>query len=183
MRGQFRRRGLCGCLVMALAGWGCGPGNTVTTVTTPGSVCESIDECAQGGSYTWLDGCQAQVHSLDQQAAASGCQSLYEAYFGCANSSFVCVGVTATFPGCDGPRNDLEACLNAAPTQSACAAYASQTAECSDAGLATPPPIPAACTLNLQCQAQCYLSNVSNLCAPALTELSAFGQCAQSCPT
>jgi hypothetical protein len=170
------------CSVLAL---GCGPGLTLTTVPTDAeSVCYNVDECAQGGSYTWLQNCNAEALTLQQQSEASGCSSLYDGYYACANSNYTCQGITPLFPGCDEKLSALEACLNAATAQSACAQYTAKLANCPPGSGTAPPgsPIVSPCSLNLQCQAQCYLSNVSNACNPGLTELDAFSQCATACP-
>ncbi len=163
----------------------CGPGLTLTTVPTAAqSVCYNVDECAQGGSYDWLQSCYASALTLQQQSTASGCGSLYNAYYSCANSNYSCQGITPLFPGCDSQSMSLEACLNAATAESACAKYDVALASCpADAGTQPPgSPIVSPCSLNLQCQAQCYLSNVSNVCNPGLTELGAFSACANACP-
>ena len=162
----------------------CGPGLTLALPSSDSQkVCEAIDDCAQGGDYGWLTTCDANAQDLEQQATASGCTSVYNSYYSCANSSYTCTGVTPMFPGCDPQRAALEACLNAAPEQSACAAYEAELSNCpADAG--SPPdanPIITACTLTLQCQARCYLTSVSNGCAPSLAELNAYTTCAQSC--
>jgi hypothetical protein len=168
--------------VLAVA---CGPGLTLTTVPTDAeSVCYNVDECAQAGSYSWLQSCNAEALTLQQQSDASGCGSLYDAYYSCANSNYTCQGITPSFPGCDTQLTSLEACLNAATAESACAQYTAKLASCPPESGTQPPgsPIVSPCSLSLQCQAQCYLSYVSNLCNPGLTELSAFSSCANACP-
>ncbi len=163
----------------------CGPGLTLTTVPTAAqSVCYNVAECAQGGSYSWLQSCYSEALALQQQASASGCSTPYNDYYSCANSSYTCQGITPSFPGCDAKLATLEACLNAATADSACAKYEAELASCPPASGTQPPdsPIVSPCSLNLQCQAQCYLSNVSNVCNPGLTELDAFSQCANACP-
>ena len=171
--------------LLALSALGCGPGLTLTSVPTDAeSVCYSVDECAQGGSYSWLQSCESEASTLQQQSSASGCGSLYSAYYSCANSNFNCQGTTPQFPGCDSALGALETCLNAASAESACGMYVAKTASCPDGTGTSPPgsPIVTPCSLNLQCQASCYLSNVSNVCNPGLTELNAFTQCADACP-
>ncbi|HXX30783.1 MAG TPA: hypothetical protein VEJ89_08695 [Myxococcaceae bacterium] len=178
-----RRRLLWAACAASLAG--CGPGLTLTTAPTAAqSVCMDVDDCSQGGDFDWLQSCEAQAQSLGQQATASGCGSLYDSYYACADSHYSCQGATALFPGCDAQRAALEACLNAASAQSACAEYDARLASCPPPTGTSPPgnPIPTPCSLNLQCQAHCYLSNVGNVCAPGLTELGAFSACAGSCP-
>ncbi len=179
-----RQKLLIAALLSGLA-LGCGPGLTLTTVPTDAeSVCYNVDECAQAGSYSWLQSCTAEALTLQQQADASGCGSLYDGYYACANSNYTCQGITPSFPGCDAQLSALEACLNAATAQSACAEYTAKLAMCPPGSGTAPPgsPIVSPCSLNLQCQAQCYLSNVSNLCNPGLTELGAFSSCANACP-
>ena len=163
----------------------CGPGLTLALPSSDAQkVCEAVDDCAQDGDYGWLTTCNANAQALEQQATASGCASVYDGYYSCANASYTCTGVTPTFPGCDTERAALESCLNAAPQQSACTAYEAELSNCpADAGSSSgSSPIITACTLNLQCQARCYLTSVSNGCAPSLGELDAFTACAQSCP-
>ena len=173
---------------MALATLGalsCGPGLTLTTVPTDAeSVCYSVDECAQGGDYGWLQSCNAEALLLQQQASASGCGSLYDGYYACANSNFNCEGITPLFPGCDAKLSALESCLNAATADSACAQYTAMLAACPPGSGESPTgsPIVMPCSLNLQCQAQCYISIVSDVCNPGLSELSAFSHCANACP-
>jgi hypothetical protein len=100
---------LCGVLALS-----CGPGLTLTTVPTDAqSVCYNVDECAQGGSYNWLQSCEAEALTLQQQSDESGCGSLYSGYYACANSNYTCQGITPLFPGCDTQLSSLEACLNA----------------------------------------------------------------------
>jgi hypothetical protein len=171
--------------LLTLSALGCGPGLTLTTVPTDAeSVCYSVDECTQSGSYLWLQSCEAEALTLQQQSSASGCGGLYNDYYSCADSNFNCQGITSLFPGCGAQLTALEACLNAASAESACALYVSKTASCPQGTGTSPPgsPIVTPCSLNLQCQAQCYLSNVSNVCNPGLTELDAFSQCANACP-
>lgn len=179
-----RQQNLISSLFSVLA-LSCGPGLTLTTVPTDAeSVCYNVDECSQAGSYNWLQSCTAEALTLQQQSEASGCGSLYDGYYACANSNYNCQGITPLFPGCDQKRSSLEACLNAATAQSACAQYTARLANCPPGTGTAPPgsPIVSPCSLNLQCQAQCYLSNVSNLCNPGLTELDAFSKCANACP-
>jgi hypothetical protein len=163
----------------------CGPGFTLALPSSDAQkVCEGIDDCAQGGDYGWLTTCYANTQALSQQADGSGCTSVYNAYYACANANYTCTGATATFPGCDVQRASLESCLNAAPQQSACAAYQAELANCpADAGSSPGQnPIITACTLSAQCQARCYLTSVTNACSPSLADLSAYSACALSCP-
>lgn len=163
----------------------CGPGFTLALPSSDAQkVCEGVDDCAQGGDEGWLTTCYANVQALAQQADASGCTAAYNAYYSCANSAYTCTGATPTFPGCDQQRGGLEACLNAAPQQSACSVYETELANCpADAGSsAGPNPIITACTLRVQCQARCYIVTVSNACAPSLSDLDAYTACALSCP-
>jgi hypothetical protein len=163
----------------------CGPGLTLTTAPTAAqTVCLDVDDCAQGGDNDWLQRCTAEAQTLAQQATASGCASAYNAYYGCADSHYTCQGATALFPGCDAQLSALEACLNAASAESACAAYAAKLASCPPPSGTSPPgsPVVTPCSLNSQCQAQCYLSTVANVCAPGLSELTAFSACANACP-
>jgi hypothetical protein len=182
MSGRHQRL-LAGLLWLAAAA--CGPGLTLAPVPTAAqSVCQDVDDCAQGGDNGWLQRCYGQAQTLQQQSVASGCGPLYDGYYGCQASSYSCQGATPIFVGCSSQRTALEACLNAASAGSACAAYQAKLAACPPPTGNSPPgsPIVTPCTVNLQCQAQCYLDSVANVCAPGLSELDAFSLCASSCP-
>jgi len=150
--------------------------------TASDSVCEDVGNCSQGGSSTWITSCQSAADAVEQ--AAPTCSQAFDEYFQCAEDHYVCNGATASFPGCDSQVGALEACLNAAQANSPCETLASETASCPGGSGSSPPgsPVPAACTLNEQCQAGCYLQEVSNPCAPGGSELNAFTQCAETCP-
>jgi len=149
--------------------------------TASDSVCEDVGNCSQGGSNSWITSCQNSADSVMQ--AAPSCSGPFDQYFQCADDHYVCSGATASFPGCDSQLAALEACLNGAMANSPCQTLAEKTGGCPGGSGTQPPgsPIPAACTLSEQCQASCYLANVSNPCAPGLSELNAFTQCALAC--
>jgi hypothetical protein len=42
--------------------------------------------------------------------------------------------------------------------------------------------VPPACTAARDCQARCYLTSVSNICAPRVDEIEAVSGCAATCP-
>ncbi|HTT69795.1 MAG TPA: hypothetical protein VMG32_01125 [Anaeromyxobacteraceae bacterium] len=146
------------------------------------SACEDVGDCSQGGSASWIQSCQSAADAIDQ--ASPACAQPFDRYFQCADDHYVCHGATASFPGCDAQLGQLASCLNGADAQSPCERLAVRTASCPGGSGSAPPgsPVPTACTLALQCQASCYLENVSNVCAPGLSELGAYTQCALSCP-
>jgi len=150
--------------------------------TASDSLCEDVGNCSQGGSNSWIQSCQNAANAMSQ--AAPSCAHLFDQYFQCTANNYVCNGATAAFPGCDSQLSQLEDCLNAAEANSPCGALAAGTSQCPGKSGTSPPgsPLPTTCTLNEQCQASCYLQNVSNLCAPGLSELNAFTQCTQTCP-
>jgi len=145
-------------------------------------VCQNVGDCSYAGSYIWIQSCQTAALALREQAHKGGCSPSYDAYFACANHNYRCTGDTASFPGCDRELNALETCLNQASDGNACAQYQQVQAACRSATAAAGSIIPTSCTLALQCQAQCLLTNVSNLCSPDLSQIAAAMVCAQSCP-
>jgi hypothetical protein len=165
-----------GSLLAAITLAGCG--------SHEDSVCQSAGECSQGGSSDWIKSCQGEARALRDEASQAGCRSKFDDYFACADSNYVCQGATPQFRGCDDKRSALDQCLETATTNTSCALLQVQEADCgattgdagSDAGL------PPACSLARDCQAQCYLAQVSNVCAPRVDELSNVTSCAASCP-
>ena len=167
-----------------------------TLATLPGcdshadNVCSDIGDCAQGGSYVFVEACQTQAQDLSNEANASGCGALYDDYYACADASYDCTGITPTFAGCDGKLAALESCLGKAEAKNACGMLDAALAACpggADAGApagvdagssATPDP---PCSIGGVCQAHCYLTSVANVCAPQPAELGAFSQCASQC--
>jgi hypothetical protein len=146
------------------------------------NVCENVAACAEGGDSDWIARCKDEAKLLRNEASAASCGTLFDDYYACADSNFTCQGATALLPGCDGQRTTLEACLNRAEATNACGVLAAKVDACSpdagDGGTGLGP----ACTIERICEAQCYLDSVSNVCAPAVNELSEHTQCAASCP-
>jgi len=153
---------------------------TASCTNTWDSVCQSIGDCAHGGDFSWISTCQDDALALRRQSDASPCAGLFLSYFSCAQAQFQCQGATVSIAGCDSNRADLEQCLAQAQNDNACASYAQAVAACpaADGGSF----LPASCSLTQQCEAQCYLSHVPNLCAPDLSSLGDAAQCAQACP-
>jgi len=168
------------------------------------SVCTDIGDCAQGGASSWVESCQSEADLLQQQANEGGCGSRFGAYYSCASSNYTCNGATPSFPGCDAQRTALDGCLAAITAGSYCAQLVAAEAACASPGADSGPSggggrsgdaagsgggatedagsVPPACTLARDCQAQCYLANVGNACAPAVNELQASNTCAAACP-
>jgi hypothetical protein len=144
------------------------------------NVCEDIGDCSHGGSNDWISSCQDETKALGSEAAKLGCGSAYHAYFHCADSSYSCHGTTATFPGCDDELAALDGCLTRATAGSACVRLAMAESACTSASNPDGGP-PPACTAARDCQAQCYLGNVANVCAPRVDELETVTACAASC--
>lgn len=164
---------------------------TVGCTSDPESVCEDVGNCAQGGDSEWIQRCTTEAQSLANESEKMGCRSLYDDYYSCASSNFTCQGATPRFPGCDARLAALNRCLASAEAKSACAALSAKTTACgasgpsnADGGLeaGTSPGVPPACTANRDCEAQCFLQEVSNVCKPRIDELSSFVTCAESCP-
>jgi hypothetical protein len=152
--------------------------------TNADDVCENVAACSQGGSSEWVQSCQDEAKSLRAAAGASGCGDPYDGYYRCANDNFACVGATASFPGCDGYRMALDACLTAASATNACGELATKEKPCATMDASTAPALaPAsACTARRECAARCYLDSVADVCAPRPGELEAAGSCASMCP-
>lgn len=150
-------------------------------------VCENVGACAQGGDSEWIRRCSAEAKLLGVESNGSGCGSAYDAYYSCEAKNFECHGATPVFPGCDQKRKDLGQCLSRAQASTACGRLSIETSACggtavsradagSDAG------VPPACTASRECQAQCFLDQIGNVCKPRVDELSTFTTCAASCP-
>jgi hypothetical protein len=150
------------------------------------NVCQDIGDCSQGGDSVWIASCQAEAKSLASEASDVGCGRDYDAYYTCAEDSYICRGATALFPGCDDRLAALDACLAAATAGTSCVALASATAACGGAGVdggAGPDAgVTPACTAARNCLAACYLGAVANLCAPDVAELEAANACGATCP-
>jgi hypothetical protein len=172
---MIARSSRLGALALCLGAAACG--------SHADNVCGDVDDCSQGGSYNWLQSCQAEAQELSDQANASGCGALFNAYYGCADSAYQCTGITSSFPGCDAQLASLQACLVASPSQSACVALSVKESTCpGDGGASAVGPISTPCTLAEQCEAHCYLDQVANPCAPTPADLDALTQCTQACP-
>jgi hypothetical protein len=144
------------------------------------SVCSDVGNCAHGGDYVFIQGCQAQAQDLAAEATAGGCGALYDDYYACADASYDCVGITPTFAGCEGQRAALQSCLGAAEATNACGMLTTALAACgADAGAGPLPGAP--CSAGGVCEAHCYLTSLADVCAPSPAELGAFSQCAAQC--
>jgi hypothetical protein len=150
--------------------------------TNADDVCENVGACSQGGSSEWVKSCQDEAKSLRDAAGASGCRAPYDTYYRCANDNFDCVGATATFPGCDGARMTLDACLTNASANNACGELARKTRSCATADASAAPAPATACTSSRECAARCFLDGVADACAPRPDELEAVGSCVGTCP-
>src|SRR5262249_55070484 len=147
------------------------------------SVCQDIGDCTQGGSSTWIEGCQSELSTLAEEANKVGCSQAFSAYFSCADSQYVCRGATALFPGCEQRLTDLDTCFGTATAGTSCARLAEQEKACGTTSADGGSPLPApACTAARACQANCYLTNASNPCAPRVDELETITSCAGQCP-
>jgi hypothetical protein len=181
------RSGVTLLLLASLAGVACG--------SHPDNVCQDVGDCSHGGSTDWIAACQGEAKALQGEAAATGCSSVFDGYFGCADSKYSCQGATALFPGCDQAQAALDTCLAAAP-QNNCTLLAAAEAACgapapdggTDGGTGrgtsggTSLGLPPACTAGRDCQARCYLDQVANACAPAIEEIQMVSSCAATCP-
>jgi hypothetical protein len=147
------------------------------------NVCQDIGDCARGGDTDWIKSCQSEAAVLEAEAAGNGCGAAFDSYYSCADSNYACHGATALFPGCDEAREALDTCLAAATASSECVRLANKELACAapaDAGAdGGPPP---ACTAVRDCEAHCYLENVTDVCAPRVDELQQVTICATTCP-
>jgi hypothetical protein len=144
--------------------------------------CENVGDCEQGGSSDWIMQCQVEAKAQLQVAEATDCAGFYDVYYRCADDNFKCEGATASFPGCEAKRANLDDCLARNAAKTSCGDLETKTASCKtmDAG---PAPLPApTCTATRECTARCYLNAVADVCAPLPSELEAMAACAQSCP-
>jgi hypothetical protein len=145
-------------------------------------VCQDIGDCSQGGSNTWISGCQSEAKSLNQEADDGGCGQAFEGYFSCADSNYSCQGATALFPGCDDLLTALDSCLEAAMAATSCGRLVEAQRGCSGPDAGSPSQLPPACTALRACEAHCYLTDVSDICAPRVDELESFTTCSSQCP-
>ena len=90
----------------------------------------------------------------------------------------------ALFPGCADSQATLDACLTSATANTFCVRLETAGANCGasepDAGAG--PGTAAACTAARDCQAQCYLASVADVCGPQVDEIQNVSSCAASCP-
>ena len=167
--------------LVALVGLACG--------STTDDVCTDIGDCAHGGSSAWINSCDSEASSLQQEADSAGCRQQFDDYYACAKASYECHGATAAFPGCDGALDSLDRCLALSKASTSCSKLQAAEALCAADGggdaevdAAPSPVLPPACTATRDCEAACYLAQVSDVCAPRIDELQAFQTCASSCP-
>lgn len=150
------------------------------------TVCESVADCERGGDSEWLTACQDEAKTLAKEASSLGCTSQFDDYYSCANDKFRCDGATAKFPTCEDERAALDDCFAQAQGKTACSELAATTSACSSSspgagGAESETPAPA-CTPTRDCDARCYLDNVSSACAPNAAELSTVSNCSAACP-
>jgi hypothetical protein len=145
------------------------------------AVCADIGYC-RNQSDDAIKVCQAGEKQVAAEAAASGCASAYAAYFSCADDKYQCNGNKPAFPGCEGARASLDACLAKGRAQNACGRLAAGVAQCPGAPPPDPSAPPAPCGATELCAAACYLAAVPVLCAPQAVELAAASRCTQQCP-
>jgi hypothetical protein len=144
------------------------------------NVCEDIGDCTQGGASSFIQNCKDEAKALESESSKVGCETPFDGYYACADTNFACMGATATFNGCDPALKALDDCLNAAQATTSCAALAKSQSSCTALPDAGGPAL--ACTSGRDCEAHCYLANVSDVCAARVDELDAFQKCASACP-
>lgn len=151
-------------------------------VSDEDNYCQNIADCTYGGSADWVTACQQNVSGALTEAAQINCTTQFDAYYACTSNNFQCNGNTSSFPGCDSAFAVLNACIAMAESQpdsgaTWCARLALATAQCTDASAPNE-----GCSAARDCEAQCFLTNVQNPCAPDINGLDAYTQCAASCP-
>ncbi len=166
-----------GCLVALAAAFGL----LACSSTHQEDICANVGACSQAGDTDWIQTCEDEADALASDAHAASCSALFDSYFACADSSFTCTGITASFPGCDGARSALEACFDKAIAATACGQLAEKTKACTTPST-EPGALPPACTLARDCAAKCYVDGVANACAPTAAELDGVASCSRSCP-
>jgi len=143
------------------------------------NVCEDIGDCAQGGDATFVAACKAEAKALRAELVTYGCDSEFDEYYACADTTFQCQGATPAF-SCSAGLMALDACLQMNQTSTTCAALAAKQATCTTAPAPSGPP--AACTLARDCEAQCVLGGAADVCAPDADELDTIRACMSACP-
>jgi hypothetical protein len=148
------------------------------------NVCEDIGDCAQGGTSSWISSCQSQAKALRSETVLIGCRAEFDAYFACADSAYSCHGATAEFPGCADDLTALDTCFTNATSKTSCTQLEGMETACSvlPPNAVTGAGTPVACTTARDCQAICYVTNVSNVCAPRVDEIEKLTACAATCP-
>jgi len=167
-----RRPFLLGLLPLVLA--------AACTSNNQENVCYNIGLC-ESQSDTQISSCQVQANELGDEAFDAGCGPLFDTYFGCANGAYTCEGNKPLFPGCEGHLASLNSCLEAGQASTSCGALASALAACPGYDAGSSGPVPSPCTASGVCSANCYLTNVPNVCAPLPAQLTAFQTCAAVC--
>ena len=143
-------------------------------------VCGDIGDCAKAGDSTFVANCKAEAKALRSELVTYGCDSEFDEYYACADTTFQCQGATPTF-SCSAGLMALDTCIQNNQTSTACAALATKQAACT-----TPPPSsgpPTACTLSRDCEAQCVLGGAGDVCAPTAEELDTIRACTSACPS
>jgi hypothetical protein len=143
------------------------------------NVCEDIADCAHGGDSTFVASCKAEAKALRAELVSYGCDSEFDEYYACADTTFQCQGATPTF-ACSAGLMALDTCIQTNQTSTACAALAAKQASCTTPPGSSGPPV--ACTLARDCEAQCLLGGPADVCAPRADELDTIRACTNACP-
>jgi hypothetical protein len=148
-------------------------------------VCQDIADCALAGDSDWLHACKDESKLLKDESNADGCGGAFTDFFACASDSFVCSGITPSFPGCEAKHAALDACIAAAQAKTACGELEAKQTACTSASSGSAGagnPVRPACSVERDCEARCFLDHVKNPCAPAIDELSTVASCTAACP-
>ena len=155
----------------------------VACSTKADSVCENVGDCEQGGSSEWIKACQENARQLLAASQTVSCDGFFYVYYRCADDNYTCTGATASFPGCEAKRGNLDDCLAREQTKTACGELERRTTACAtDAGRELPTLPAGGCTTTRECAAHCYLDHVTDPCAPRPDELTATSGCVATCP-
>jgi hypothetical protein len=142
-------------------------------------VCENIGDCAEGGDPTFIANCKAEAKALRAELVTYGCDTDFDEYTACADTTFACQGATPTF-SCSAGLMALDTCIQMNQASTACSALAAKQAACTTPPATSGPPV--TCTLARDCEAQCVLSGASDVCALRPDELDAIRACTSACP-